>query len=63
MGGEVFARTANATNCVTDWNDFQPRFGFAYQFAPKWWCAEGTAFTTASLVPGRTVGALRRPGF
>ena len=20
---------------MTDWHDFQPRFGFAYQFAPK----------------------------
>ncbi len=35
MGGEVFANGNTRTNYVTDWNDFQPRFGFAYQFAPK----------------------------
>ena len=35
MGGEVFANGNTRTNYVTDWNDFQPRFGFAYQFAQK----------------------------
>ena len=34
-GGEVFASAGHRTNYVTDWSDFQPRFGFAYQFAPK----------------------------
>jgi len=34
-GGEVFASSKQRTNYATDWNDFQPRFGFAYQFAPK----------------------------
>jgi hypothetical protein len=34
-GGEVFASSRQRTNYVTDWHDFQPRFGFAYQFAPK----------------------------
>ena len=34
-GGEVFASSGHRTNYVTDWSDFQPRFGFAYQFAPK----------------------------
>ena len=34
-GGEVFASSGQRTNYVTDWNDIQPRFGFAYQFAPK----------------------------
>jgi len=34
-GGEVFASSNQRTNYVTDWSDFQPRFGFAYQFAPK----------------------------
>ena len=34
-GGEVFASSKERTNYVTDWHDFQPRFGFAYQFAPK----------------------------
>jgi len=34
-GGEVFASSKQRTNYVTDWSDFQPRFGFAYQFAPK----------------------------
>jgi len=35
MGGEVFANGNTRTNYVTDWHDFQPRFGFAYQFAQK----------------------------
>lgn len=34
-GGEVFATSAQRKNYVTDWHDIQPRFGFAYQFAPK----------------------------
>jgi len=34
-GGEVFASGKQRTNYVTDWSDIQPRFGFAYQFAPK----------------------------
>src|SRR3989475_3591121 len=34
-GGEVFASSKQRTNYVTDWHDFQPRFGFAYQFAPE----------------------------
>ena len=34
-GGEVFATSSQRTNYVTDWHDLQPRFGFAYQFAPK----------------------------
>ncbi|PYX67758.1 MAG: hypothetical protein DMG78_26990, partial [Acidobacteria bacterium] len=34
-GGEVFASSGQRTNYVTDWSDFQPRFGLAYQFAPK----------------------------
>ncbi|MGC2058306.1 MAG: TonB-dependent receptor, partial [Candidatus Sulfotelmatobacter sp.] len=35
LGGEVFANSNQRTNYVTDWKDFQPRFGFAYQFAQK----------------------------
>ena len=35
MGGEVFANSHMRTNYVPDWNDYQPRFGFAYQFAEK----------------------------
>ena len=35
LGGEVFASPNQRTNYVTDWKDIQPRFGFAYQFAPK----------------------------
>jgi outer membrane receptor protein involved in Fe transport len=35
LGGEVFASSHERTNYVTDWKDIQPRFGFAYQFAPK----------------------------
>lgn len=34
-GGEVFATPSQRTNYVTDWSNLQPRFGFAYQFAPK----------------------------
>ena len=34
-GGEVFATPSQRTNYVTDWHDFQPRFGFAFQFVPK----------------------------
>jgi Carboxypeptidase regulatory-like domain/TonB dependent receptor/TonB-dependent Receptor Plug Domain len=34
-GGEVFASSNNRTTYATDWHDFQPRVGFAYQFAPK----------------------------
>lgn len=34
-GGEVFASSSHRTNYVTDWHDFQPRLGFAYQIVPK----------------------------
>lgn len=34
-GGEVFASPNQRTNYITDWSNIQPRFGFAYQFAPK----------------------------
>jgi hypothetical protein len=34
-GGEVFASPNQRTTYVTDWSNIQPRFGFAYQFAPK----------------------------
>ncbi len=34
-GGEVFNNSSQRTNYATDWSDIQPRFGFAYQFAPK----------------------------
>ncbi|MBZ5679911.1 MAG: carboxypeptidase regulatory-like domain-containing protein [Acidobacteriia bacterium] len=35
LGGEAFASSSHRTNYVTDWSNIQPRFGFAYQFAPK----------------------------
>jgi len=35
LGGEVFANSSTRTNYVTDWKDIQPRFGLAFQFAPK----------------------------
>jgi Carboxypeptidase regulatory-like domain/TonB dependent receptor/TonB-dependent Receptor Plug Domain len=35
LGGEVFANSSTRTNYVTDWTDLQPRFGLAFQFAPK----------------------------
>ncbi|MGB8478588.1 MAG: TonB-dependent receptor [Acidobacteriaceae bacterium] len=36
VGGEVFASSAQRKVNDTDWKDWQPRFGFAYQFSPKW---------------------------
>jgi hypothetical protein len=36
VGGEVFASPAQRKVNDTDWKDWQPRFGFAYQFSPKW---------------------------
>src|SRR5437764_14097256 len=33
--GEVFAYSKQRNNYVTDWSDFQPRFGFAYQVVPN----------------------------
>jgi len=35
-GGEVFATPSHRTTYATDWSNIQPRFGFAYQFMPKW---------------------------
>src|SRR4029077_17208297 len=35
QGGEVFAPPRDRKTYVTDWHDLQPRFGLAYQFAPK----------------------------
>jgi hypothetical protein len=35
LGGELFANSNTRTNYLTDWRDIQPRFGFAFQFAPK----------------------------
>src|ERR1700682_916195 len=35
LGGEVFNNSSQRTNWLTDWKDFQPRFGFAYLFTPK----------------------------
>ncbi|MGO8720949.1 MAG: carboxypeptidase regulatory-like domain-containing protein [Acidobacteriaceae bacterium] len=35
-GGEVFASSKQRRIVDTDWKDWQPRFGFAYQFSPKW---------------------------
>ncbi len=34
-GGEVFASSKQRTISDTDWRDFQPRVGFAYQLSPK----------------------------
>ena len=34
-GGELFNSPSVRSDWLTDWNDIQPRFGFAYQFAPK----------------------------
>ena len=35
MGGEFFNSPGVRSDWLTDWTDIQPRFGFAYQFAPK----------------------------
>jgi hypothetical protein len=34
-GGEMFTTASERTNWETDWNDFQPRFGLAYQLGDK----------------------------
>ncbi len=34
-GGEMFNSASDRTDWDTDWKDFQPRFGFAWQFDPK----------------------------
>src|ERR1700728_688790 len=34
-GGEFFNSPKVRSDWLTDWSDIQPRFGFAYQFAPK----------------------------
>jgi hypothetical protein len=34
-GGEFFNSPSVRSDWLTDWTDIQPRFGFAYQFAPK----------------------------
>ncbi|MES2220761.1 MAG: TonB-dependent receptor, partial [Acidobacteriota bacterium] len=36
VGGEVFASPSQRKVNDTDWKDWQPRVGFAYQFSPKW---------------------------
>jgi hypothetical protein len=35
MGGEFFNNSHVRSDWLTDWTDIQPRFGLAYQFAPK----------------------------
>jgi Carboxypeptidase regulatory-like domain/TonB dependent receptor len=35
LGGEFFNSPSVRSDWLTDWSDIQPRFGFAYQFAPK----------------------------
>jgi len=35
MGGEFFNNSKVRSDWLTDWTDIQPRFGLAYQFAPK----------------------------
>ena len=35
LGGEVFANGNQRSNFVTDWKDFQPRFGFSYLLKSK----------------------------
>ena len=35
LGTEIFASPNNRKNFGTDWRDFQPRFGFAYQITPS----------------------------
>jgi hypothetical protein len=35
LGGEFFNSPSVRSDWLTDWTDIQPRFGLAYQFAPK----------------------------
>lgn len=35
-GGEVFASSGQRSPYDIDWYNLQPRFGFAYQFRPRW---------------------------
>ena len=53
----------SAQICDTDWKDFQPRFGFAYQLVPKPWFAAATASTIRQTRVGRhRCCTLRLPG-
>jgi len=55
-GGEVFASSKQRTNYVTDWSDFQPRFGFCLSGRSKHSRTRRLRqFTTGSRAPGSLV--------
>ena len=63
LGGEVFATPSQRTNYVTDWSNIQPRFGFAFQFAPKMVIRGGYGIYYGQSRSGRKRRcSLRRPG-
>ena len=51
-GGEMFDSASVRTDWDTDWKDFQPRFGLAYQLGAKPFCAEVTASISAKPARG-----------
>ena len=64
VGGEVFASSAQRKIVDTDWTDWQPRFGFAYQFAPKWVTRGGFGVYYSQSRSGATgVGPYGTQGF
>lgn len=64
VGGEVFASSAQRKIVDTDWKDWQPRFGFAYQFSPKWVVRGGWGVYYSQSRSGATgVGPYGTQGF
>ena len=64
VGGEVFASSAQRKIVDTDWKDWQPRFGFAYQFSPKWVVRGGFGVYYSQSRSGATgVGPYGTQGF
>jgi len=45
----------NNAQYVTDWSNFQPRFGFAYQVVPNTVVRGGYGISTGSHAPGSLV--------
>jgi Carboxypeptidase regulatory-like domain len=64
VGGEVFASSAQRKIVDTDWKDWQPRFGFADQFSPKWVVRGGWGVYYSQSRSGATgVGPYGTQGF
>jgi hypothetical protein len=62
-GGEVFASSKQRRIVDTDWKDIQPRFGFAYQFAPKWVVRGGYGIYFSQTHNDASVGNYGTQGF